>query len=385
MKIHTPPVCFPLPPVPGNGEPMRVAIIPTYPLYYDFPGMTVEEWMAQPNRERWLVSLMADMGHEAELWAIGEKDSFIQCTGEEGGKYRVRIFEANREHKRAKCHYSESLTDYAREFAADLHLLKGVDGGAGIHLLRNYIKKRPAAAHRRPGYGFIIGGGFESPFMKDAGVVFYETEIQKQKIRFPGPKWQFWRKGPAENGMIKFPKFIDTELFRPREEIEKTWDILVVGRLVSRVKNYDAVMELARHFKVGVAGDGPELERLRSQCPAADWVGYVSNSQLPQYYNRARMFFHTSFIDYYPRVIPEALACGVPVAAFEKVIAADVLPPSCGLRVPFDRYIESVRQLLSDSRRLSGMQKNAREHALEHTGKKACKKAVEEMFKRLET
>lgn len=362
---------------------MRVAIIPTYPLYYDSANITVEEWLEQPNRERWMVSLMADMGHEAELWAVGEKNRVVECQGEEGGNYRVRFFAANRQAKRAKRHFSEALTAYAREYGADIHLLKGVDGGAGLHLLEHYLARGSKHVGGRSGYGFIIGGGFRSPYMKKADVVFYETEAQKQEIQNPAPGWQLWRKGLAGEKLIRLPKWIDTGIFRPLG-MEKKWDILVVGRLVRRMKNYDAVLALAHEVKVAIVGDGPELERLRSLCPGAEWLGYVSNQRLPYYYNQSRLFMHTSFIDYYPRVIAESLACGVPCVAFAEVIAPDVLPGGCGLRVSYDDYIGPVCNLLNDPGRLKRMSEYAREHALEHTGKHACMKAVKQMFDRLE-
>lgn len=346
---------------------MRVAVVLTYPLYHASAAMTVERWLEQPDRERMIAALMAQMGHQVEVWAVGE------MADESNQKdYKICIFEPNKKSKKSKYHFSDTLVTHARRFAADLHILKGVDGGVGTFLLQNYLEPSKRL------FVFIIGGEYYSKYVPGAEIVFYETQKQKQMLQSPG--WRFWRKKiPGEN-MVRLPKFIDTQVFCPIDQEPKKWDILIVGRLIPGYKNYDALGLLSQHFRVAVAGDGPEESRLHELYPNVDWLGYISNLQLPQYYNRSHLFMHTGLRDYYPRVIAEAMACGLPCIAFDGTIDPEVLPLDCGLLVRQRNFILTISGLLEDKKRLQEMGQQARKYALKHMGKDACQKALEEMF-----
>ena len=361
---------------------MRIAVVMTYPLYHAFSSLTVDEWLKQPDRERFLAAVMAEMGHQVELWAAGDTGNSGNANPVEkieipGDGFKTHIFPAVKKGKKTKYHYSEALVAHAREFNADIHILKGVDGGVGTYLLRTVL------VPNRRSYAFIIGGEYYSADVPGAEIVFYETEWQKQRLESPG--WFRPRKRVPAGSLIRLAKYIDTDLFCPMPGEEKRWDILVVGRLIPRYKNYDALGMLSRRFRVAVIGDGARLEQLKALYPGVEWLGYVPNVQLPRYYNRAHVFMHTGFRDYYPRVIAEALACGIPCVAYSPGIAPDVLPPGCGLLVPRRNFVAPIQDLLVDKERMRQMGIQARSHALAHIGKDACKKALQEMFARLET
>jgi glycosyltransferase involved in cell wall biosynthesis len=308
-----------------------------------------------------------------ELWVVGEVDTNNTNELNQLG-YQIRVFNAEKG-KKSKYHFSKSLVTHARQLAADFHILKGIDGGIGTFLLKNYLL--PA---KKP-FAFIIGGDFYSTYVPEAQLVFYETQRQKQILQSPG--FRFWRKKIQGDSLIRMPKFINTQVFCPMTQEPKKWDILVVGRLIPKYKNYDALGLLSRHFRVAVAGNGPEEAHLRELYPKVDWLGYIPNPQLPQYYNQAQLFMHTGLRDYFPRVIAEAMACGLPCIALEKRIKHDVLPDTCGLLVQQRKLIHPILTLLKDKNRLQIMGQQARQYALEHMSKKACKKTIEEMFLRI--
>jgi glycosyltransferase involved in cell wall biosynthesis len=358
---------------------VRIAIILTYPLYHGSSELTVEQWLEQPDRERRMAALMAQRGHQVEYWAVGksgQSGNVAKKTELPGEGYKICIFSPQQESQRTRFHFSEALVTHARHFNAHLHILKGIDGGAGIFLLRNYL-----LPNRRP-FVFIIGGGYYSKYVPRAEIVFYETQRQKNLLQCQSRKP--WRKKIPAGRLVRLPKYIDTDLFRPRENQPKQWDILVVGRLIARYKSYRALAMLSRHFRTAVIGDGPEASRLHRLYPEVTWLGHIPNHQLPHYYNRSFLFMHTGFRDFYPRVLAEALACGVPCVAFTPAIAPDVLPTQCGLLVPPRRFIPPLRELLLDKNRLRLMAQQARLHALEHMGDDACGKAIKEMFCGLE-
>jgi len=358
---------------------MRIAILFTYPIYYTSVTITAGQWLKEPDRERQIAAMMTRMGHQVELWAAGETDKTVIQPAGNNKNYTIRIFKTNAKGKKSKYHFSDELVEYARAFAGDFHILKGIDGGAGTRLLRQYLCRRK---NIRP-FGFIIGGGHYSRYVPLAEVVFYETGPQKQVLQLPGRR--LWRERVREENLIRLPKWVDTDVFCPRENPVKEWDILVVGRLIPRIKNYEALGLLSRHFRVAAAGDGPEETRLRSLYPGIHWLGHIPHRELPGCFNRARLFMHTSFRDFYPRVIVEAMACGVPCAAFSEGITAEVLPRECGILVNTRDFIRPLLELLNDEKRLLKMGRQSREYVLEHAGNHACEKAVKKMFHRLET
>lgn len=349
---------------------MRIAIVFTYPIYRGF--IPQEEWLTEPNRERCLTGQLARMGHEVEIWAVGET---AQTTDDVNHPFKIRIFKPDNSQQHERKHYSDTLVSHAQKFNADLVILKGVDGGVGIRLLEKYILR-----HRRP-YIFIIGGTVYTKHVPTAEIVFYETEAQRKILQSPGR--YFWRKRVTPEKLIRLPKLIEIDLFCPDAKASKEWDILVVGRLMRRYKNYSALGELSKHFKVAVIGDGPDARHLQTLYPGVEWLGHIPNHLVPGYLNRAHLFMHPGFKDYYPRVLAEAMSCGIPCIAFEKAIAPDVLPVGCGLRIPDKNYIPLIRETLQSTSPLREMGQKAREFALEHIGKIPCQKALEEMSRRL--
>jgi glycosyltransferase involved in cell wall biosynthesis len=291
------------------------------------------------------------------------------------GSYPIRFFESVKSSSKTKKHYSKKLVKYAREFDADIYILKGVDGGVGIRLLERYIIKREKK------FAFIIGGKYYNKYVPRADFVFYETEEQKRALENPG--WYFWRSDIPDYRLIRMPKSVDTDQFCPMPEIEKEWDIVSVGRLVSRYKNYDALGPLSNKFDVAVVGGGPDEAALQEKYPNVDWVGAVPHPKVPEMMNRAQAFMHPGYRDYFPRVIAEAAACGVPVLAFACAIAPDVLPPGCGLRLHRKQYVSEVEALFRDKELIKSMGKRARTYALNTFGKHSTAAPMKEMINKI--
>jgi glycosyltransferase involved in cell wall biosynthesis len=354
---------------------MRTVFIQTYPIYHDL--LSTEEWLRRINRDRWMPGILSDMGAEVELWGADYDDSLHESDleGEGFGSYKIRLFESVTDKSQTKFHYSDALVDFAREYNADLHLLKGVDGGVGTRILEEYL-----LPENKP-FVFIIGGKFYTGNVPKADLVFYETEEQKQKLMNPG--WRFWRKSVQENRLQRLPKSVDTELFSPIPEIEKEWDIVCVGRLIHRYKNYDALEQLSEHFKVGMVGGGPAKKDFEKQFPKIDFVGQVPNAKVPEFLNKAYAFIHPGENDFFPRVISEAAACGCILLAFADSIAPDVLPPDCGLRLNRDTYVQEVQKLFEDRNRMKKMGNNARNYAVESLDKYSTREPMEKMLRKL--
>ncbi|MDX1587134.1 MAG: glycosyltransferase [Balneolaceae bacterium] len=355
---------------------MRAVFIQTYPIYHDL--LDTQQWLGRINRDRWMPGIMADMGIEVELWGGDYKNSShkSELEGKGFGSYPIRLFETVDDNSQTKKHYSDTLVDFAKNFDADLYLLKGVDGGVGLRLLNSYLlpEKKP--------FVFIIGGKFYTNHVPKADLVFYETEEQKEKLRNPG--WRFWRSSIEEERLLRLPKSVDTNLFRPIEGMEKKWDIVCVGRLINRYKNYDALKELSQHFRIGMVGGGPAKEEFERKFPEIEFVGQVPNDQVPEYLNRAHAFIHPGQNDFFPRVISEAAACGCILLAFADSIAPDVLPPDCGLRLNRNTYVEEIQKLFDDKDLMEEMGNNARSYAVESLHKHSTREPMNKMLEILD-
>lgn len=99
---------------------------------------------------------------------------------------------------------------------------------------------------------------------------------------------------------------------------------LYVGR-VAVEKNLPAFLEVQTGGTKVVVGDGPDLAMLRARYPQAKFLGAMSGEQLARAYRSADVFVFPSRTDTFGLVMIEALACGLPVAAYPVAGPLDVI------------------------------------------------------------
>jgi glycosyltransferase involved in cell wall biosynthesis len=129
--------------------------------------------------------------------------------------------------------------------------------------------------------------------------------------------------------VVLWPRGVDTTLFHPRDRATH-WTrpvFLSVGRLAVE-KNLDAFLRLDLPGTKVVVGDGPEQARLQRDYPDAQFTGALHGEQLAQAYALADVFVFPSLTDTFGLVMLEALASGVPVAAFPVAGPRDVIGSS---------------------------------------------------------
>jgi len=125
---------------------------------------------------------------------------------------------------------------------------------------------------------------------------------------------------------------IDGWLFRPDGEPHRDFAhlprpiLLSVGR-VAPEKNLEAFLNADVPGTKVVVGDGPALEELRSRYPGTLFLGAMAGEELASAYRAADVFVFPSRTDTFGLVMIEALACGLPVAAFPVGGPLDVLGP----------------------------------------------------------
>jgi len=126
--------------------------------------------------------------------------------------------------------------------------------------------------------------------------------------------------------VVLWPRGVDTALFRPRAvDLGLPRPIfLSVGR-VAVEKNLEAFLSLDLPGTKVVVGDGPARSALQRSYPQAVFLGAMAGQQLAEAYAAADVFVFPSRTDTFGLVLLEALASGVPVAAFPAPGPRDVI------------------------------------------------------------
>lgn len=97
-----------------------------------------------------------------------------------------------------------------------------------------------------------------------------------------------------------------------------------VGR-VAIEKNIDTFLALDLPGTKVIVGDGPHLAHLKATFPEAVFLGRLDDKDLGRTYAAADVFVFPSLTDTFGLVILEALASGVPVAAYDVMGPRDIL------------------------------------------------------------
>jgi glycosyltransferase involved in cell wall biosynthesis len=132
----------------------------------------------------------------------------------------------------------------------------------------------------------------------------------------------------------RWSRGVDASLFRPAES-DSARDFLDLPRpiflCVGRVaveKNLESFLALDLPGSKLVVGDGPMLPTLRRRYPSVHFAGGRTGAALAAHYAAADVFVFPSRTDTFGLVLLEALASGVPVAAFPVPGPLDVVGDS---------------------------------------------------------
>lgn len=129
------------------------------------------------------------------------------------------------------------------------------------------------------------------------------------------------------NNPVLWSRGVDTELFRPgaRDLLPGPGPkLMYVGR-VAVEKNIEAFLALDVPGVKYIVGDGPQRAELEQRYPKAVFLGYQRGAELARHIAAADVFVFPSHTDTFGLVMLEALACGVPVAAFPVQGPKDVI------------------------------------------------------------
>ena len=131
---------------------------------------------------------------------------------------------------------------------------------------------------------------------------------------------------------VLWSRGVDVSIFNPtpagdnpRDFLRETRPIfLYVGR-VAIEKNVEAFLALDLPGTKWVVGEGPALAELKRKYPKTYFAGVFPQRELARYYAAADVFVFPSKTDTFGLVLLEALACGLPVAAYPVTGPVDVI------------------------------------------------------------
>jgi glycosyltransferase involved in cell wall biosynthesis len=144
-------------------------------------------------------------------------------------------------------------------------------------------------------------------------------------VATPSLMMELRQRGFANLGM--WTRGVDVDLFSPARAINLDFPrpiFMTVGRIAVE-KNLEAFLALDLPGTKIVIGDGPQQAKLKQNFPEAKFLGPLENGILAGHLAAADVFVFPSRTDTFGIVQLEALASGVPIAAFPVTGPKDVV------------------------------------------------------------
>ncbi len=152
-------------------------------------------------------------------------------------------------------------------------------------------------------------------------------------------------------GLAIWTRGVDMQMFRRSGESILSGlprPIMLCAGRVAVEKNIGAFLKLEMPGTKVVVGDGPQLEYLRARYPEVVFIGYRQGAHLAATLASADVFVFPSRTDTFGLVMLEALACGVPVAAYPVEGPVDVITSPAAGALDDDLGVAITRALTVD-------------------------------------
>jgi len=168
-----------------------------------------------------------------------------------------------------------------------------------------------------------------------ADAIISYTEEEKEKMRKLG----------IEPHIEVIHNGINTERFKPMDDVEKKNQILWVGRFLPGkgvrylIEAFHFLKKNHNDLRFKMVGEGPIKDKMIEKSKELGiyeditFEEFVPNEKMPEIYNESRVFALASLTEGVPRTVLEALSCGVPVVSTRLPQITDILD-GCGSVVP---------------------------------------------------
>jgi 1,2-diacylglycerol 3-alpha-glucosyltransferase/glucuronosyltransferase len=227
----------------------------------------------------------------------------------------------------------------------------------GLAFTTSYHTRFPEYIRKRVPIPLAVSYAFMRRFHNAARHTMVATPGLERLLK----QWDFIR-------IARWSRGVDTTIFTPeeREPLTLKRPLFAYAGRVAVEKNLDAFLQLELPGSKCIIGAGPDLAELRRRYPEVLFAGYRFGRELSRFIAAADVFVFPSLTDTFGLVMLEAMACGVPVAAFPVTGPVDVVTH------------EETGFLDMDLRRaalaaLELSRERCREEALKHTWEMASK------------
>lgn len=332
-------------------------------------GVSLELWEKRGlfSREvKFYEELAREVG-EVWLFTYGEHDEqFLNRLGP-----NIRLFQ-----KRCKCppsHYALMLPFVYRKQLREADLIRIHQvAGAIPALLAHWLYRKPLIVRagfqwytfaRRQGASRLklwLISLVETLTYRSAQAIIHTTQ---QDADFVAKRYRM-----DSNKLNVIPNWVDTELFRPMTVEKQPKTICYVGRLEEQ-KNLLALVEAMHEVeaKLVLYGEGSQRKELEDAAHKhgvdVEFRGRIPNEKLPSALNACTIFILPSRYEGNPKVLLEAMACGLPVVGTNvEGIASIIEHEKTGLLCEpnSDSIRQAITRLLHDSDLRSQLGENAR-------------------------
>jgi len=190
-----------------------------------------------------------------------------------------------------------------------------------LEFTTSYHTQFPEYLRRRIPVPLPVSYALVRRFHRAAACTLVATPSQERRLR----RWRF-------RNLARWSRGVDTTLFRPdeRQELGLARPVFAYAGRIAVEKNLTAFLDLDLPGSKCVIGDGPALAELRRRYPRAMFAGYRFGAELARYLAAADVFVFPSLTDTFGLVLLEAMACGVPVAAYPVTGPVDVVQQGAG-------------------------------------------------------
>jgi glycosyltransferase involved in cell wall biosynthesis len=194
--------------------------------------------------------------------------------------------------------------------------------GAQAALISGILWRKPVIV--RQGYSWSNTLSKEKRLKTKAALArLYENVIFKYAkhivVTTQSMQTEISKRCPEAAGRISvIPNYVDTDLFMAGLNLEPSQRVIYVGRL-AKEKNLYALIDAVSSTKIqlDMIGTGPLLEDLKQQALQSGgnitFHGAVPHHELPHALNQASIFVLPSFYEGHPKVLIEAMSCGLAV------------------------------------------------------------------------
>ena len=151
-------------------------------------------------------------------------------------------------------------------------------------------------------------------FHNDSKAILVPSKSCKEELTKKGFNHvEVWTRGVAKN-------LISHKPFKKSKSIK----IIYVGR-VSKEKNLEPLCELEKKFEITIVGEGPILNKLKLKYSKINFTGYRFGRDLADTLKEHDVFCFPSKTDTFGIVMIEALANGLPIAAYKVTGPVDIV------------------------------------------------------------